>query len=139
MDEAEEQLGDVVRRQVLRGGDPDRGGGRERPREHRQAAMQGLFLLGQQPIAPLHRLVQALPVIVAGTTDPRQPGRVGPHLLGDLGQAERTDPSGGQLDRQRDAVQRPTDLGHGVQVVGVEDQLRVGRPGALHEQVDGGR
>jgi hypothetical protein len=51
---------------------------------------------------------------------------------------QHLDPRGGQLDRQRDAVQAPADLDQRGGVVRLDPETRIDQPRALDEQPDAG-
>jgi hypothetical protein len=56
--------------------------------------------------------------------------------LSDLGRTEHADPRRGQLDGQRDPVETPADLPHGVGVRIGEAEGRADLPRPLDEELD---
>ena len=78
--------------------------------EDGQAAQQRLLRLGEQVVAPVDGAAQGL---LAGQRRPAAAGQQAEAVVqagGDLLHREGPDPRGGQLDRQRDAVQPGADL-----------------------------
>jgi hypothetical protein len=106
--------------------------------EDRQPPQQAAFGLGQQVVAPVDgRPEGALPRLGR----PRAAGEQGEpvdHALGQLAHRQGRDPRGGELDRERHAVEVPADLRDGGGVVVGQPEVRERVPGAVDEQRDGG-
>ena len=104
-------------------------------REHRQPVEQQPLVLGEQLVGPLHRRPQRLVALRPATTAALQQPEAVRQLVGEIAECHRTDPSGGQLDGQRKAVQAVADRGDHRQV-GVRRRERgVRRCGPLAEQL----
>ncbi len=105
--------------------------------EHGQPAQQHLLGLIQQLVAPVHRGPQRLlpgrrrPVTRVEQLEPV------PQPVGDLLDRQRPDPRRGQLDAQRDAVQRPAQPGHRGRVLLGQGEAGPGARRARREQPDG--
>ncbi len=105
-------------------------------REHRQPREQPLLRLGQQPVGPVDRGGEAL---VAGLRATGAAGEQVPvvEAAGHLRRAHRPHPRGGQLDRERQAVEPAADLGDRALDLAVGVEVRPGGAGTLHEQRGG--
>jgi len=102
-------------------------------REHGQPGEELLLGRGEQPVGPVDRRGQALvPGLHGPGTAGQQPPVVQP--LRHLGRAHRPHPRGGELDRQRQAVDAVTDLGHGGLARQVGLEVGLDRPRPHHEQ-----
>ena len=102
--------------------------------EHRQAAQQRPFALGEQVVAPLdHRLKGRL----AGRHRPgapRQQAEIITERRRDLGHGEHVDPGGGQLDGERDPVDSLADRGDRRQFVVAESEVGTSQHRPVGEQ-----
>jgi hypothetical protein len=105
--------------------------------EGRQPAQQRLLVGLQQVVAPIEGAAQRpLARGEVARADGVQPDRRVPaRQHGRRGQHRHA--GGRELDRQRQAIQAPADLGHRRDDVGRELEARVARPGADDEQRDG--
>ena len=117
----------------------DRLGGVERPaaREDRQPPEQRPLRLGQQPVAPVDQAAQRL---VPRERRPAAAGQQAEAVVeprGDLLDGERPHARGGQLDRQRDAVQPLADLGHRRRVRIRQGEVGLHRGGPVDEEPHG--
>ena len=102
----------------------------EATREHRQPHEQRLLGLGEQPVGPVDRRGEALvPGQRAARATAEQPQPVQPP--GHVEAAHHPHPRGGQLDRQRQAVESATDLGDRADGLVVEVEVRPAGPGAV--------
>ena len=118
----------LVARHALREFQPEAAGEDTEAPEHR-----ALFV-GQQADAPLQRRAQRL---VPAQLHPRHAGQHVEHLVEarlQADDAQQRHAGGGQLDRQRDAVEAPADVDHRLDVVRAEAKARVDRVRARHEQ-----
>ena len=116
---------------------PAHRGGRgqaEASREHRELTEYPGFLCGQQVITPADRGLQGL-VAPAGDrpTVGQEPGLIRQVGL-DLLYRQRTGTGGGQLDRQRQPIQRAADPGHHRHRRGRRPASSPGRRRAVQEQ-----
>ena len=108
----------------------------EPPREDRQPHEQRLLGLGEQPVGPVDRRCEALlPGRRTARAAAQKPQPVQPP--GDVDAAHHTHPRRGQLDRQRQAVEPSTDLGHRADWLVVQVEIRPAGPGPLGEQPGG--
>jgi hypothetical protein len=102
--------------------------------EHREPAQQHALRRREQRVAPVERRAQRLLV--------RQRGLVAfgeePHAVvqprGDVVDRERAHARGGELDRERDALEPPADLAYGPGIPGRDAESRFHRRGALDEE-----
>jgi hypothetical protein len=101
---------------------------------HGETTQHDLLAGGEQLPAPVdHRAKRALPVrCVPGSAGEQREAVVEPGQQ--LVDAERTHPSGGELQRERQAVQPPADGRDRGRGVGVQDEPRCGGRGSLREQ-----
>ena len=108
----------------------------EGTREHRQPRPQRALRFSAQVVAPADRVAQR-PVPPVGHVVPvvqqRQPGG---KPRGELGEWQRFEPDGGELDREGDAVEPLAELNH-VSAVRVGDgEPGHGGSGPQHEKLD---
>ncbi len=103
--------------------------------EHREAAEQDPLLLGQQVVAPVDQRPQGLLARQRGPVAACQQTEAVRQALGDLLHRKRAQARRGELDRQRNAVQAPTDFGHGRGIPVGDAKGRLRRDRALDEQV----
>ena len=134
----EQALGDQPVERVDAGaGDRLRRLHRRAPGEYGEAREAVPFLRAQQLVAPVDGCAQRP---VAGRRVARRSARRahrGVEALGDLGGREQPAARGGQLDRERQPVDPPADLGDRSGVVVVEAEAGVVRSRAFAEQPDG--
>ena len=101
-------------------------------REHRQAAQQPLLGRAQQVVGPVDRGAERLMTNACDPPATREEPKV--EVSGDLTRAHCRDACGGELDRQRDAVEAPAHR-HDVASIGVVDrEVGLHCPGPLREQ-----
>ena len=110
----------------------------QRPaREDRQPPEQGLLRGREQVITPLQGGAQGALARrsgpVAGRQQPEPVAQPGADLL----RRQDPDPGRGQLDRQRQAVERPADRGDGGRVLRTDGKSRARRGAPVREQADG--
>ncbi len=112
---------------------------REAGREHAEVLEHVALRIGQEAHAPLdRRLHRAVPF--GHVADGRGQQRKRPfEPLRDAGSRQHPHLRGGQLDRQRQALQPAADVGDIGGVVLGEREVGLDRPGAVDEQRDGGR
>ncbi len=120
-----------VARDPLRELQPEAARENAEPPEHRPLVVR------QQSDAPLERRAQRLVPAQFHTRDASQHVEhlVEARLQAD--DAEQRDAGGGQLNRQRDAVEAAADVDHRLDVVRAEAEARVDRVRACHEQRHG--
>jgi hypothetical protein len=119
-----------ARRHVPRRGEVERPGEDGEPVPHR------LLGLRAQAVGPLDRGPQGLVPRRAAAPRAGQHGEPGLKALGQLGRRQRPHPHGGELDRERDAVEPPAEPDH-VGTVRVGDgEAGQRRGGAIGEQLD---
>ncbi len=118
------------------GGDRLRGLEREAAGEHAEAAEYRLLLGGKQAVAPLQRAAQRL-------VPPQHRARAAGQHVETLAEpcpqpldAQERHPGGGELQRERDAIQVATDVDHGGGVALAEREPRIGRPRRRDEELD---
>ena len=87
------------------------------PMKRRQSAEQDAFGFGQQRVRPVDRGAQGLLAAHRRARAAGQQAEPVVQAVEDLGQRQRAHPRGGQLDRQRHAVEPAADLGDGRGVV----------------------
>src|SRR4029079_17031989 len=127
---------DPIQRAALVTGEADLCDGRERcsTPEHGQSGQEPALVFREQVVAPVEGLVEGL-----------LPGRqvVGPageeaQSLGqpveDVLRAEDTDARGGELDRQRQAVDAPAELAYRLEIVLRDREIGLQRTGTLLEE-----
>ena len=107
-------------------------------REHREPVEQPLLDRREQVVGPLHEIAQrAVPRVGGAPRAGEHPEALG-QPLGELRRAHRPHPRRRQLERERHAVEPDADLGDRGAVVVVEHEVRLRRPGPLHEQLHRG-
>ncbi|TIT75202.1 MAG: hypothetical protein E5W56_16750, partial [Mesorhizobium sp.] len=106
--------------------------------EHGKPAKHQTLELGQKPEAPVQSGLQCLLARRGGALARPQQGQ--PFLEKGRGllKAVACNPSGGQLDRERHAVELPAHLGHDHGIRVVEIEASAARRGAFHEQLGRG-
>ena len=108
------------------------------PDEDREAAKHHALHLGEQPVAPVQRCLQGLLARRCGAQPQPQQGQALVEQGCGLVEAVSLDAPGGELDRQRHAVELAADADDdgGFRIAKVH--ASAGRRGALHEQPGGG-
>jgi hypothetical protein len=136
-DQLEEQLEHVVRDHLAAGGDGLGGLEREAAGEDRQPAPERPLGRRQQVVAPPDHRAQRLVPGQGGAAPLGQEAEAVVQASGDLLRGQSGHPRGGQLDRERYAVEPPADLddARGVPLGQVEAGQRAPRP--LDEQPRG--
>jgi hypothetical protein len=116
---------------------PDRfgGGDGEAAGEHREPAEPILGQGIQKVVAPGDGGVHGAVVRAVGVAGGAEQGRV-VQAVGDLGDAQHGGAGGGQLDREREAVEAGTEGGDAA-AVAVGETADGGDVGAVEEQADG--
>ena len=111
----------------------------ERPAagEYGQPAQQLALVLLEQLIAPVDRRSQRLLARQRASRPAGQQAEAIGERRGDLLDGHQPHPRGGELDRQRYAVQRMADAGHGSRVVVADGEVRADLQCALDEEPDG--
>ena len=99
-------------------------------------AEEPAFPFAEEVVAPVERPTQRLLPLGQVPGTPAQEVEPLPEAREDHGRLQETHPGGGQLDRERQAVQPRADPGNGYPILVVEPEFRVRGPGPLHEQVD---
>ncbi len=136
--QADDTVDDRRRRQVGAGQHSRRVLQREGGREDRQPAQHHALDVGQQIVAPVQQGLQGAMTRQHGATSAREQRK---HLVEprrESLQAEAVDAAGGQLDRQRHAIQLAAQMAHDGKVrFGQCEAVGVGA-GAFDEQLDGG-
>ena len=107
VDEADQRVDDLLARQGAVRAHVLGAAHVERPREHRQPLPQRPLGRRAQPVAPLHRGAQGLVPRAGAAAADRQRPDAGLQLACQLRQRQRAQPHGGELDRERDAVEPP--------------------------------
>ena len=120
---------------ALAGCDGKRGLQRERADEHRQSAQRRAFGGRQQVVAPGERGTQRLVPRDRGAPPPPQQREAAVEQRGGAGNAIGIDAPGGELDRERDAVQPPADLGDERRVLLAEFEFAQALGNAFHEEL----
>ena len=111
----------------------------ETGREHTEILEQRAPLVGEQADAPVDRRLHR-PVPIGKVAHRRGQQRKDVlQALSDALRGQQAHFRGSQLDRQRQAVEPSADVRDGVRVLGGEGELRLGRLGAIDEQLDGRR
>ena len=112
--------------------------GRIRRRTPNTVASSDLLVVVEQVVGPLHRVAQRLVALQPAPRPDQQPEPV-VEAIAHLDRGHRLHPRGGQLDRQRDAVEAAADLGDGARLVSTVNEIPAPRAGALDEQRRGRR
>ena len=115
---------------------PAGGAGVERPGEHGQVLEQLALVRAEEVVGPSDRLGHAAVARRAAKSRPIEHVGAVPEAFGDLGRTHRAGARGGDLQRQREAVQPPAQLHDGIEVGPLD--AHAGLAGALQEQLDGG-
>ena len=127
---------DVLRLERLARADRLRRVEREAAEEHREPAQQHLLPLAEQPVAPFHRRAERAMPRQRGAAAAREQLECVVQPAGDLLRRQHAHARGGQLDRERDAVEATADLGHRVAVRLGERERGQRRVRPLDEQLD---
>ena len=126
----------VARRSALPCQDGLGGLQREAADEHPEGAHDVAFAAAQQGEAPVQRGAHGLLPGVRGALPTPEDLEPALQAIGDGLEAEQHRAGRGQLDRERDAVEPPADVGDHLDLVRVGDELGVGLRRPRHEQVD---
>ena len=121
------------------------GGQRAAAHEDTQSRKNGLVGGRQQPVAPIDGLVQGAVAFVHAPLALRQqcPGGLmllagGDDLLQEILGGERPAAGGGQLDRQRQAVQRHAEPRHRQRILRIQAEAQIHGAGTLCKELHGG-
>mgnify|MGYP007135457263 CR=1 FL=1 len=109
MHEARHEAADLVRRDAAPRAYRRRGLEGKSAREDRSAAEHGALLVRQQVIAPVHRRAERVVPRQVGAARVGQEAKAIVEPIGDLIDRQGLEPRGGELDRQRDAVETAAD------------------------------
>ncbi len=102
------------------------------------SAPQAALVIGEeQVVAPGQGRGERAATLGSGRGGVGEQGEPVAETLGDLGHGQDPGPGGRELDRERQAVQRSTDLGHGRCGLGGERERRPALGGESREQPDG--
>ena len=105
--------------------------------KHRQPPQQHPFRLGQQFMAPVNRRLERLLPAQPGPSAIGQEAKAIVQPSGQLPDAQSRHASGGQFERQRDAIQPLTDLHHGGRVLRRHGEARLRLLGPRGKELDG--
>jgi len=130
------QIGDAAGGQVLVGHHLFGRVDVERRGEHRQAQEQQLLLWREQVEGPVDDPAEGVVARVAAAVG--RPEQLEPRIqpVGEVVDGQRADPRGGQLDRQREAVEGAADVANPLDDLRAGREVGVGGAGPVTEQPD---
>ena len=136
IDKSPQEVGDLAPVDISTRRDLLGGLQREGPGKHAQPAKQRALVRSQQRVAPAQRGPERLLAVQRRPAPGRQDGEAIAQSLGDLSRRERPHAGGGELQRERHAVQPQADLGNraGVGIAQLKARRDVAR--ALAEQTN---
>ena len=128
---------ELVHRRRAVADDPRRGIGGPAPGEDRQPAQETSIVLGQEIPAPVDQGVKRLLARDGRPPAAGQEPEPVAEAKGDVIGRHRRDARRSELDRQRDPIEAPADLGHAAHVRLGQREARIDRHGTLGEQLHG--
>ena len=105
-------------------------------REDGQSGQEPLFRLGAQLIGPVDRGPQRLVTLDRSPPPATQHREALIQSIGQHARAHRGNSRRGELDRERDPVETPTDLNHRAHIAVREHEISFGGPRPITEQLD---
>ena len=133
-DETGQRVDDVPGLEVVTTHHRGRGRRVEGPGEDAEAVEHQPVHRVQEPVRPVDRGPQRAVALDGGSAPAGEEPESLVEQPGDLGRRHGDDPRGRQLDRERDAVESPAHLGHGLRVRCVDDEAGSGSFRTLAEQ-----